>query len=103
MATYLHACEGESVVKLTNVKIPYFNAPIYLENKTQIGKVEEIFGAINDAVSVARLSTRFLDLFRLSSLLWPLSFLVFVVLGEELLWITSAMRGPLTPRLYLLF
>ncbi|GAQ78950.1 h/ACA ribonucleoprotein complex subunit 1-like protein [Klebsormidium nitens] len=49
VATYLHACEGESVVKLTNVKIPYFNAPIYLENKTQIGKVEEIFGPINDA------------------------------------------------------
>jgi H/ACA ribonucleoprotein complex subunit 1 len=34
---------------LTNEKIPYFNAPIYLENKTQIGKVEEIFGPINDA------------------------------------------------------
>lgn len=51
VATYLHACEGESVVKLTNQKIPYFNAPIFLENKTQIGKVEEIFGPINDAVS----------------------------------------------------
>eukprot|EP00195_Chlamydomonas_chlamydogama_P007069 CAMPEP_0202894748 /NCGR_PEP_ID=MMETSP1392-20130828/4078_1 /ASSEMBLY_ACC=CAM_ASM_000868 /TAXON_ID=225041 /ORGANISM="Chlamydomonas chlamydogama, Strain SAG 11-48b" /LENGTH=172 /DNA_ID=CAMNT_0049579525 /DNA_START=270 /DNA_END=785 /DNA_ORIENTATION=- len=47
--TYLHACEGEAVVKLTNEKIPYFNAPIYLENKTQIGKVEEILGSINNA------------------------------------------------------
>ena len=27
--------------------MPYFNAPIYLENKTQIGKVEEIMGPIH--------------------------------------------------------
>eukprot|EP00897_Mesotaenium_endlicherianum_P005504 jgi/Mesen1/4982/ME000248S04274 len=49
VATFVHACEGEAVTKLTNEKIPYFNAPIYLENKTQIGKVEEIFGPINEA------------------------------------------------------
>ncbi|KAI5067848.1 hypothetical protein GOP47_0016193 [Adiantum capillus-veneris] len=48
VATFLHACEGEAVIKLINEKIPYFNAPIYLENKTQIGKVEEIFGPINE-------------------------------------------------------
>lgn len=29
-------------------KIPYFNAPIYLSNKTQIGKVDEILGPINE-------------------------------------------------------
>jgi H/ACA ribonucleoprotein complex subunit 1 len=29
-------------------KIPYFNAPIYLQNKTQIGKVDEILGPINE-------------------------------------------------------
>ena len=33
------------------LQIPYFNAPIYLENKTQIGKVEEILGSINNVVS----------------------------------------------------
>mmetsp|Transcript_32414 Transcript_32414/g.81235 ORF Transcript_32414/g.81235 Transcript_32414/m.81235 type:complete len:116 (-) Transcript_32414:395-742(-) len=49
---FLHACEGEAVCKLTNEKIPYFNAPIFLENKTQVGKIEEIFGPINKAVSV---------------------------------------------------
>eukprot|EP00250_Pteridium_aquilinum_P034070 c6982_g1_i1 orf=151-753(+) len=48
VATFLHACEGEAVSKLIIEKIPYFNAPIYLENKTQIGKVEEIFGPINE-------------------------------------------------------
>lgn len=28
-------------------KVPYFNAPIYLQNKTTIGKVDEILGPIN--------------------------------------------------------
>ena len=32
-------------------QIPYFNAPMFLENKTQIGKVEEILGPINNVVS----------------------------------------------------
>jgi rRNA processing protein Gar1 len=36
------------------MQIPYFNAPIFLENKTQIGKVEEILGAINNVVSMTR-------------------------------------------------
>lgn len=29
----MHACEGEMVCESINPKIPYFNAPIYLENK----------------------------------------------------------------------
>jgi rRNA processing protein Gar1 len=29
-------------------KVPYFNAPIYLENKSSIGKVDEILGPINE-------------------------------------------------------
>ncbi|KAK9290573.1 hypothetical protein L1049_008743 [Liquidambar formosana] len=49
ISTFLHACEGDAVTKLTNEKIPYFNAPIYLQNKTQIGKVDEIFGPINES------------------------------------------------------
>ena len=43
----MHACEGEMVCKSTNDKVPHFNAPIYLENKQQIGKVDEILGPIN--------------------------------------------------------
>ena len=35
------------VIEGTLEKVPYFNAPIYLENKTQIGKVEEIMGPIH--------------------------------------------------------
>ena len=29
----MHSCEGEMVCESVNPKIPYFNAPIYLENK----------------------------------------------------------------------
>ncbi|PVH71842.1 Gar1-domain-containing protein [Cadophora sp. DSE1049] len=77
MGSYLHACEGEIVCESINTKVPYFNAPIYLQNKrrqspalggggcriirrntqssnikltsfhTQIGKVEEVLGPIN--------------------------------------------------------
>jgi H/ACA ribonucleoprotein complex subunit 1 len=32
-------------------KMPFFNAPRYLHNKTQIRKVDEIFGPINESVS----------------------------------------------------
>lgn len=47
----LHTCEGDLVCKCTNEKIPYFNAPVYLENKSQIGKVDDIFGPMTDFVS----------------------------------------------------
>ncbi|PNH04007.1 putative H/ACA ribonucleoprotein complex subunit 1-like protein 1 [Tetrabaena socialis] len=53
---FAHACEGEAVVKLTNEKIPYFNAPMFLENKTQIGKVEEILGPINNVYFTIKMS-----------------------------------------------
>ncbi|KAF6262306.1 Gar1/Naf1 RNA binding region-domain-containing protein [Scenedesmus sp. NREL 46B-D3] len=54
--SFSHPCEGEAVVKLTNEKIPYFNAPIYLENKTQIGKVEEILGSVNNVYFTVKMS-----------------------------------------------
>lgn len=50
VSSFVHACEGDAVTKLTNEKIPFFNAPIYLHNKTQIGKVDEIFGPINESL-----------------------------------------------------
>lgn len=44
----IKSCEGDIICKSTNTRIPYFNAPVYLENKTQIGKIDEILGPIND-------------------------------------------------------
>lgn len=49
----MHPCENDLVCRGTNEKIPYFNAPLYLENKAQIGKVDDIFGAINEYVSLS--------------------------------------------------
>ena len=48
----LHDCEQELVCKLTQSesKIPYFNAGIYLQNKRKVGKVDEIFGPINQVM-----------------------------------------------------
>ncbi len=36
------------------MQVPYFNAPIFLQNKTQIGRIEEIFGGITNTVSFLR-------------------------------------------------
>lgn len=45
----MHAVESEMLCSnLLPSKVPYFNAPIYLSNKTQIGKVDEILGPINE-------------------------------------------------------
>merc|ERR1712080_695749 len=48
MGSFMQSCEGDMVCRSINVKIPYFNAPIYLENKTQVGKVDEILGPLNE-------------------------------------------------------
>ncbi|MCJ1445770.1 MAG: H/ACA snoRNP pseudouridylase subunit [Stictis urceolatum] len=47
MGAFEHAVEGEILCSSTNPKIPYFNAQIFLQNKTAIGKVDEILGPIN--------------------------------------------------------
>ena len=44
----MHACEGDIVCKLTHTMIPYFNASIYVDKDTRVGKVDEIFGPINE-------------------------------------------------------
>ncbi|XP_059177920.1 H/ACA ribonucleoprotein complex subunit 1-like [Physella acuta] len=51
-----HTCEEDLVLKCTSDKVPYFNAPIYLKNKEQIGKVDEIFGPIKDFFFSVKLS-----------------------------------------------
>ena len=36
------------VCKVTIDDVPYFNAPVFLENKQQVGKIDEIFGTLKD-------------------------------------------------------
>lgn len=50
---YDYSCQDDLVLKVEIEDVPYFNAPIFLENKSQIGKVDEIFGNLRDySVSV---------------------------------------------------
>jgi H/ACA ribonucleoprotein complex subunit 1 len=49
MGSFIHAVENEMLCSsLMSDKVPYFNAPIYLQNKSVIGKVDEILGPINE-------------------------------------------------------
>jgi H/ACA ribonucleoprotein complex subunit 1 len=49
MGSFIHAVEEEMLCLSTMPdKVPYFNAPIYLQNKSVIGKVDEILGPINE-------------------------------------------------------
>ena len=49
VGTVMNACE-EYIVIHNNVanKVPMFNRPIYLENKTKVGVIDDVFGPIND-------------------------------------------------------
>jgi hypothetical protein len=47
----LYSCENDIVCSTTCGKIPFFNAPIFFENKEQIGKLDEIFGSPQENVS----------------------------------------------------
>uniref|UniRef100_A0A7G3AKE2 H/ACA ribonucleoprotein complex subunit n=1 Tax=Lutzomyia longipalpis TaxID=7200 RepID=A0A7G3AKE2_LUTLO len=51
-----YPCENDLVCKAQIENVPYFNAPIYLENKEQVGKVDEIFGNIRDYFITVKLS-----------------------------------------------
>lgn len=45
----MHDCESELVCRWTMTdKVPYFNAGVYLENKRQIGKLDEILGKVSE-------------------------------------------------------
>lgn len=47
-AHFTHPCGNDLVLKVEMEDVPYFNAPVYLENKQSIGKIDEIFGSLRD-------------------------------------------------------
>lgn len=51
-----YACQEDLVCKVTIQDVPFFNAPIFLENKEQIGKIDEIFGNLRDYYVTVKLS-----------------------------------------------
>lgn len=48
--------QDDLIAKVDIEQVPYFNAPIYLENKQQIGKIDEIFGNIRNFYVSIKLS-----------------------------------------------
>lgn len=47
----LHEVEQQLLVKgLLQQQVPYFNGRVFLENKAEVGKVDEILGPINEMV-----------------------------------------------------
>lgn len=48
--------QDDLVAKVDIEQVPFFNAPIYTENKLQIGKIDEIFGNIRDYYVSIKLS-----------------------------------------------
>lgn len=56
MGTFMHPCETDMVFRSTNEKVPKFNSFVYFQNKQAVGKVDEIFGAINEMVRLATAS-----------------------------------------------
>lgn len=54
---FLHAAEDQMICKCTNEKVPYFNGRIFLENKAQIGQVDEILGPINSYMFTIKMQT----------------------------------------------
>lgn len=51
-----YVCQEDLVCKVTIQDVPFFNAPIFLENKEQIGKIDEIFGNLRDYFVTVKLS-----------------------------------------------
>lgn len=43
-----YTAQDDLVCKVEIEDVPFFNAPIYSENKEQIGKIDEIFGNLRD-------------------------------------------------------
>ncbi|XP_017016736.1 H/ACA ribonucleoprotein complex subunit 1 [Drosophila kikkawai] len=56
LGNFVYSCQNDLVCKVGIQDVPYFNAPIFLENKEQIGKIDEIFGTVRDYFVSVKLS-----------------------------------------------
>jgi H/ACA ribonucleoprotein complex subunit 1 len=56
LGTYIHTAGDQLILKLDHKDIPYPNSPVIL-NKSQIGKVDEVFGPINDVYVAVKLDS----------------------------------------------
>ncbi|CEM11637.1 unnamed protein product [Vitrella brassicaformis CCMP3155] len=57
LGVFLHPCEGELVCQSSLAqRVAYFNGRVFLENKEEIGKVDEILGPINQSFFSVKLA-----------------------------------------------
>ncbi|KAF5294731.1 hypothetical protein FQA39_LY00215 [Lamprigera yunnana] len=56
LGSYIYTCQDEIICKVETDDVPFFNAPIYLENKEQIGTIVKILGNPKDYSVTIRLS-----------------------------------------------
>lgn len=56
LGNFKWTCESDIVVKPVVEDVPFFNAAIFLEDKNQIGKIDEIFGNIRDYYVTVKLT-----------------------------------------------
>ena len=53
LGEFTHESEGQMVCRVgIPEKVPYFNAGVYSSTKTRYGQVDEVFGPVNECVSV---------------------------------------------------
>lgn len=65
---FTHPVQNQLVIKSDLEELPFFNAPIYTEDKQKIGKVDEIFGSIKDySISVTLMDNYYANSFPVST------------------------------------
>ena len=45
-ATFTHECEGKMICSVPSNKVPLLARQVFLENKTKVGMVDDVFGPI---------------------------------------------------------
>ncbi|ALC48064.1 CG4038 [Drosophila busckii] len=71
LGNFSYTCQNDLVCKVSIDDVPYFNAPIFLENKEQIGKIDEIFGTVRDySVSIKLAENVYANSFKASQILY---------------------------------
>lgn len=57
LGKYIHKSDDLLVLKMEAQNIPYPNSPV-LQNKVQVGKIEEVFGAVDDVYVAVKLENK---------------------------------------------
>lgn len=59
LGSFKHNCEEDAVFRLKNEMIPCPNSAVYFENKTQLGKIDEVFGPTHEVYFSVKLNKKY--------------------------------------------